>query len=268
MADNGRIPDHSVWGDGEHTVFLLHGGYGSSEYWRPEIKLLTEAGYRVVAWDTPGYGLSPLPEGEYTMESLAESFVRLLEHVGSEGNKNLLLGHSMGGLIAPKVCTLAPDRVAALVISATVESLGHTTPEYQEDFLAERIAPLDAGLKLRDAAPALIAKMMGPESSGDAVELVKRVTADTRDDTFRAAIKAIVEYDGRSTLASLRLPTLCIAGEHDPVGRPDMMQEIANNIEGAEFYCVSGAAHYAWAEYPQVFNETVLSFFDRVIHTS
>jgi 3-oxoadipate enol-lactonase len=260
-----RIPDHNVWGDGDFTVFLLHGGYGSSEYWRPQVKCLLEQGYRVVAWDTPGYGFSPLPDAQYTIEYLAECFTALLEQVGSPGSANVILGHSMGGLIAPKVCILNPGRLSALIISATVESLGHTEPEYQQNFIAERIAPLDAGVKLRDAAPALIQMMMGPDSSGDAVELVKKVTANTPDLTFRAAIKAIVEYDGRETLKGLRLPTLCIAGEHDPVGRPDMMSDIAANIPNSEFSCINGAAHYAWAEYPDVFNGVLFEFLSRVL---
>ncbi len=260
-----RIPDHCVWGHADHTVYLLHGGYGSMEYWGPEVKALLDQGHRVIAWDTPGYGLSPLPAGEYSIESMAESFITLLNVTGSPGNRNILLGHSMGGLIAPKVTAMVPDRIAALIISATVESLGHTSPDYQSQFLTERIAPLDAGMTLREAAPALINAMMGPDSEGEAVELVKRVTADTPDDTFRAAIKAIVEYDGRPVLAELSVPTLCIAGEHDPVGRPDMMREIASNIQGAEFYCVNGAAHYAWAEYPDDFNSCLFAFLEGVI---
>lgn len=265
MSRHTRIADHCVWGDGLYTVYLLHGGYGSADYWRPQVRCLLDAGYRVVAWDAPGYGFSPLPEEQYTIELLAARFLDLLEITGAPGKRNILLGHSMGGLIAPKVAVLNPERIAALIISSTVESLGHTEPEYQKDFLAERLGPLDAGITLREAAPALINKMMGPESKGDAVDLVKRCTVETPDKTFREAIRAIVEYDGRSVLKGLRLPTLCIAGEHDPVGRPDMMMELADNIEGAEFHCVPGAAHYGWAEYPDDYNGAMFAFLRAAI---
>lgn len=265
MGAEVTLPDYRVWGNGPYTIFLLHGGYGSAEYWIHEADYLRRAGYRVVAWDTPGYGTSPIPEGEYSIESLAEQFVGLLTAVGGPGKTNIILGHSMGGLIAPKVATMVPERVAALVISATVESLGHTEPEFQSEFLAERLAPLDAGLRLKDAAPTLIAKMMGPASSGESVELVKRVTADTPDSTFRKAIEAIVKYDGRSVIREINVPTLCIAGEHDPVGRPDMMAALSDSISGAEFCLVEGAAHYAWAEYPEIFNAELMAFLTRVI---
>ena len=71
------VPDHLVAGSGKTTVFLLHGGYGSKDYWKPEIETLVKAGYRVVAWDAPGYGISPLP-ATFTIESLAAACVRLI----------------------------------------------------------------------------------------------------------------------------------------------------------------------------------------------
>ena len=53
------LPDHVVTNDGgQTTVYLLHGIYGAKEYWRPLTRSLAEAGYRVIAWDAPGSGLS------------------------------------------------------------------------------------------------------------------------------------------------------------------------------------------------------------------
>ena len=71
------LPDYMVSGEGDTTVYLLHGAYGSKEYWRFTIKELVGAGFRVIAWDAPGYGISALPE-KMTIASLAESFNRLV----------------------------------------------------------------------------------------------------------------------------------------------------------------------------------------------
>ena len=94
--ESKRIPDYSVHGEGDKTVFLLHGAYGSKEYWRFTIARLTAAGYRVVAWDAPGYGISPLPPVT-TIASLAHALARLVDHAGTKCNG--LLCHSMGGKI-------------------------------------------------------------------------------------------------------------------------------------------------------------------------
>ena len=51
MTYSLRVPDFQVAGDSDTTVFLLHGAYGSKDYFRPEIETLVRAGLRVVAWD-------------------------------------------------------------------------------------------------------------------------------------------------------------------------------------------------------------------------
>ena len=265
QISSSRLPDYAVWGHGEWTVFLLHGGYGSKDYWLPEVRWLCDQGFRVVAWDTPGYGLSPLPpKNDYSIEFMAETFIELLEHVGSAGGKNMLLGHSMGGLITPYVTSRRPDLVAAQVISSTVESLGHTDPQYQADFISERLGPLEAGLTLKESVPLLMKKMLAPQSQGEAIDLVLKVTAETKDETFKTALKAIVAYDGRQALSACHKPTLCVAGELDPVGRPDMMSQLADTV-GGKFICIGGVAHYGWAENPDAFNAAFIEFFEESV---
>ena len=263
QGDKSRMPDYGVWGDGDWTVFLLHGGYGSKDYWLPQVKSLVNEGFRVIAWDTPGYGISPLPKANYSIEFMADRFIALLDKEGAPNGQNILLGHSMGGLIAPRVAVERTDSVKGLVISSTVESLGHTDPEYQANFIAERLGPLEAGLTLKESVPVLMTKMMGPTSEGPEVDLVLKVTAETPDETFKSALKAIVAYDGRMALQACSTPTLCVAGELDPVGKPEMMQQLAQTVNG-EFICIPGVAHYGWAEKPGAFNDAFRAFFSRI----
>lgn len=259
MADL-RIPDYQVAGESEVTVFLLHGGYGSKDYWRDEIEVLVKRGCRVVAWDAPGYGISPLP-AYYSIDLLAKACGLLIEKTGTE--TNILLGHSMGGLIAPRVYDLFPDRVDALILSATVESLGHMSKEFQEEFIQERIAPLSEGKTLSEAAAPLVRSMMGPDSRGPGIDHVVEVATNTPTGTFQAAIRAIVEYDGREVLRRINVPTLCIAGELDVVGRASVMKEMADHIPEAEYVCIEKVGHYAWAEKPEEFNGELLKFLNR-----
>lgn len=258
-----RIPDHEIAGDGELTLFLLHGAYGSRQYYRHEIATLVARGYRVVAWDAPGYGLSPLPS-PYSIETVADACAALVRATGTASN--VLIGHSMGGIIAPLAAVkLGRERVQGLVISATVGSFSAKSKEDQRVFLEERVAPLARGETLSAAAEPLLRTMLAPGSSGPLVDLVLEVAMQTRSETFVAAINAIVDYEGQPTLEHLRqleLPVLAIAGEHDNVGRPEEMRKLAQNV-GGEFVCVPGAAHYAWAEQPEVFNTALFDFLDR-----
>lgn len=258
-----RLPDHEVAGDGDFTIFLLHGAYGSRQYYREEIAMLAARGYRVVAWDAPGYGLSPLPR-PYSIDLVAESCAALVRATGT--TTNVLFGHSMGGIIAPLAAVkLGTRHVQGLVISATVGSFSAKSKEDQRVFLEERVAPLARGETLSAAAEPLLRTMLAPESSGPLVDLVMNVAMQTRSETFVAAINAIVDYEGQPTLQQIRqlaLPVLAIAGEKDSVGRPEEMRKLAQDVNG-EFVSVPAAAHYAWSEQPEAFNTSLFDFLDR-----
>ncbi len=257
---SARIPDHCIAGDGPITVFLLHGAYGSKAYFPDLIASLVGAGHRVVAWDAPGYGLSPLP-GEFSIDTVARAAVRLIERTG--GPTNVVLGHSMGGIVAPRVAALAPTRVAAIIVSASSGSFVNRSQADQERFLRERLDPLETSTTLREAALPVIRSMFASTSSGPLVDLVTEVAASTATETFKAAIRAITRWDGTETVRSLRLPLLAIAGEHDTVGRPEAMQRMFAQVPDAEFACIANAAHYGFAEQPAEFKRVVLDFIAR-----
>ncbi|HTF13659.1 MAG TPA: alpha/beta hydrolase, partial [Burkholderiales bacterium] len=93
-----RMPDYQVTGEGRTTVFLLHGIYGAKDYWRYQTERLVARGYRVVAWDAPGYGISPLPD-PFSFDVVAEAGAQLIR--ATAGERNVVFGHSMGGQITP-----------------------------------------------------------------------------------------------------------------------------------------------------------------------
>ncbi|WP_404300475.1 alpha/beta fold hydrolase [Alicycliphilus denitrificans] len=259
MTTAYRFPDYQVSGSGDTTVFLLHGAYGSKDYFRHEIATLVRAGLRVVAWDAPGYGLSPLPEDGLSIERLGETAACLIDRCGT--GTNIVLGHSMGGITAPAVYAARPDKVHGLVISATVGSFSQKSEEDRKTFLAERVEPLRAGNSFRDTAGAVIDSMFAPGSKGPMVDLVREVALSTNADTFCAAITAITLYDGEPNLKNVKVPALLLAGEHDKVGRPEGMKSVQTQLmPHAEYACIPDAGHYAFAEQHDVFNDHLLRF--------
>ncbi|MGD9946474.1 MAG: alpha/beta fold hydrolase [Burkholderiaceae bacterium] len=255
-----RIPDHSVTGHGDDTVFLLHGAFGAKEYWREQIAALSQAGYRVVAWDCPGYGCSPLP-ADFSVETCARALGRLLDK--EAGPRNIVLGHSMGGMIAQRAYDYFGDRIHGLILSATSAAFGSPDGEWQRKFVADRVAPLDAGRSVAEHAHDFLPQMMAPGAAGPAVDLVVDTVALMRPETFRAAIVAITQYEGRAVLPKMKVPVLAIAGELDKTAPADVMAKMAGKIAGAEFVSMPGVAHFGWAEQPAVFNAHILDFLKR-----
>jgi pimeloyl-ACP methyl ester carboxylesterase len=129
----------------------------------------------------------------------------------------------------------------------------------------EVVEPLRQGRLFRETAAAVVDSMFAPGSGGPMVELVREVALSTSSETFCAAIAAIVDYEGVPALRNVGVPTLLLAVEHDKVGLPDGMAKIRDFVPQAEFVCLPGAAHYAFAEQHARFNEHLLGFVHRVV---
>ena len=259
-----KLPDYAVHHapgiDRGVTLFLLHGAFGAKEYWRAQVQAFTQAGYRVVSWDAPGYGLSALPV-PLTIDHCALALARLLEKEG--GACNVVMGHSMGGMIAQQAWRHARQHIHGYVLSATSASFGSPDGDWQREFVRARVAPLDAGRSIPDYAPEMLRAMMAPGAHGPSVDLVVGTVSQMREETFRAAVAAIVGFEGRDLLPTIDIPVLCIAGELDATAPAAVMQKMANKIAGAEFVSLSGLGHFGWAEDPPRFNAAVLDFLTR-----
>ena len=125
----------------------------------------------------------------------------MLEKVG--GERNVVVGHSMGGMIAQRAWFYARSMIHGYVLSATSAAFGRPDGDWQKDFVRQRVAPLDAGRSIADYAPEMLRAMMKPGAEGDAVELVIATVQRMHEETFRAAIAAIAGFDGRALLASI-----------------------------------------------------------------
>ena len=88
-------------------AFMAIGGYTTA--------ILNRAGYRVVAWDAPGYGTSPIPDA-LTVRDMAELLGRLIEATASA--RTVILGHSNGGMLSTRHVVDHPNTPALVLLSA------------------------------------------------------------------------------------------------------------------------------------------------------
>lgn len=96
------------------TVVLLHGKNFFGAYWRETIKTLSAAGFRVVVPDQIGFGKSDKADIHYSFHQLARNTKRLLDTLGVR--KAVVVGHSMGGMLATRFALLYPETTEKLVL--------------------------------------------------------------------------------------------------------------------------------------------------------
>jgi len=97
------------------TALLLHGKNFSAAYWAPTIRVLADAGFRVIAPDQIGFGKSSKPARyQFTFEQLVANTRALLHRLGVD--RVTVVGHSMGGMLAVRFALGLPARTERLVL--------------------------------------------------------------------------------------------------------------------------------------------------------
>jgi pimeloyl-ACP methyl ester carboxylesterase len=100
--------------DRGRTVLLLHGKNFFGSYWADTIKALSDNGYRVIVPDQIGFGKSSKPNIHYSFHLLAANTKKLLDSLGID--KVVVVGHSMGGMLATRFTLMFPATVSHFVL--------------------------------------------------------------------------------------------------------------------------------------------------------
>ena len=254
-----NVPTCIELGLGDVAVFLLHGVGGRAGAWDKTMPVLADEGFRCIAWDAPGYGNSAMVD-PYTTQLLAKALLALIDSVGAK--RNVILGHSMGGMIAQEAIAMNPDLIHGLILFSTSPAFGRPGGDWQQNFLASRFAPLDAGQGMASLAPALVNSMVAPGLNADAPGVMAAISlmSSVPEATYRAALSAIVSFNRLDNLANIAVPTLCLAGEFDTNAPPAVMEKMASRIPNARYECLAGVGHLGNLEAPHAFNAAVLAF--------
>jgi pimeloyl-ACP methyl ester carboxylesterase len=251
------------------TLVFLHGIGGGKKGFQSSVDYCAEQGFRALAWDMPGYGDSQL-DGTLSFESLAASLEALLD--AANVKQAVLVGHSMGGMVALQAWTYCPSRIAGMVIAASSPAFGHQDGDFQKQFVAQRLAPLEAGQSMAEVADRLIPSMVGPHALPEGARLAQypaglalahACMSAVPPPTYRASLNALVKFEQRAALPTITVSTLCLAGEHDKTAPPEVLRRMAQKIEGAEYECISGVGHLMGFEQEAPFHQAILNFVRR-----
>ncbi len=243
------------------AVVFLHGVGGGRHGWATQQAHVVALGWRSLAWDMPGYGDSPMIE-PYDFAHLARALWQMLD--AAHIQQAVLVGHSMGAMVALQAWTQAPERIRAMVLAASSPAFGNTDGDFHQQFLAQRLAPLEAGKTMANIADRLIPSMVAPGSTAPALALAREGMAAIAPDAYRAALRALVQFEQRAALPTITVPVLCLAAEHDRTAPPSVMERMAQKIPGARYACLAGAGHLLQYEQPEAFNAELEKFLKDV----
>lgn len=250
-------PPHWIeTGAGPRALLFLHGVSGGAQGAAAILPTITPDGWRGLAWDMPGYGASA-PIEPMDFDGLADAVQALLDAAGLD--QAVLVGHSLGGMIALHTAMRHPTRVAGLVLACCTPAFGTHSGPLQQAFLARRLGPLDDGATMRELAVQLIPTMVGPDADPELIHAHVDVMGDIPPNSYRAAMAALVTFDQRAALPSIDVPALVVAGLHDSVSQPSVVRTMADRLPQGRFVALD-AGHLAPFEAPEAFARQVQRF--------
>jgi 3-oxoadipate enol-lactonase len=244
-------------GDGL-AVVLIHGLGGSLYGWRAQSLALAAAGYRAVAYDQRGAGLSAKPPGPYSVELWAEDLERLLEQLRIE--RAALVGHSMGCMVAVEAAGRLGERCLAVALCGGRTSWPAPTVETFE----QRAEFARAG-RLDEVAEAVATNGLSERCRAERPELWGLMVASlTANDPEGYAESALGARDGvMPSLGSLSCPVFAFAGTEDLPTPPAESEAIAAIAQRGETAVIDGAAHWCMLERPREVSDLLTGFLAR-----
>ncbi len=251
---------YESFGSGPALV-LLHGFPLDRTIWRPQAEELSKK-YLVVTPDLRGHGLSEATKGVYSMDLLARDVKGLLDHL--KLGPIVLGGLSMGGYVAFAFYRLFKERVHGMILADTKAEAD--TPEARARREEQALSVLRNGSG--EIAGQLIGRMFTEKTfraNPVLTEKVRRMMESTSPVGVAGALRGMAERpDSTPLLASIKVPTLVIVGEEDPITPVSDARRMEGMIPGSELVVVPGAAHLTSLEKPDEVTGAIRRFLERI----
>lgn len=221
------------------------------EMWDPQVAELAGR-FRCLRYDTRGHGRSAKTPGPTTIADLANDLAGLLD--GLRLGKAHVVGLSLGGMTAQAFALRYPARLSSLTLLATSAYLNAGYGSRAAQVRQQGLAPILDAVMQRSFTPAFIAA--NPAKLGQVRE--KFLANDPEG--YAQCCEAIEHMDLRESISAIQVPTLLLAGEHDPSTPVAMLEDIRTRITGAELVVVPDAAHLLNIEQAAIVNRHMSAF--------
>ena len=238
-------------------VLFLHALGTDLTLWDEVVTRLPD-GLRLIRADMRGHGRSDVPPAPYSMGALVHDAEAVLEGVGAR--EAVVVGLSIGGMIAQGLAAKRFDLVRGLVLSNTAARIG-TRAQWEDRIAAVREGGVAA------LAEATLDRWFGPDHRhGPLAEHWGAKLRATSPEGYMGCAAAIAGTDFWTTTAALRLPTLGIAGSEDGSTPPDLVRETVDLIPGSRFVLMRRSGHLPAADAPDAFAGHLTQFFKEIGH--
>ena len=207
--------------------------------------------------DLRGHGLSDAPAGPYSIGDMARDLRRVIDQAGLQ--RPIIVGISVGGLIALRFALAWPDTVAGLVICDSAARIGSA------EAWNERIAAVEAD-GLDAVAPAVVARWFSAGFADRATlagyrNMLRRTPARG----YTATCAALRDEDLRGRVAEIDVPALVLCGSEDLPTPPEQGRQLASSLPRGRFLEIGATGHLPCLERPEAVAGAIAEFAAEVV---
>ena len=253
---------YEVRGRGEPLVLILGLG-GPCSAWIFQTRAFKKY-YQVITFDNRGVGKSDKPSSPYTVRTMADDTIGLLDYLGVD--KAHVLGVSLGGMIAQEIAINYPERVGKLILGCTAAEIGDTNGSVTRA-MGLKEGPPEADIT--DLRGVDMGKVMSAVTSLSFNRILFKVLLVSVAKIYfkfgkvkgiSGQLEATTAYSTLDRLHEIKAPTLVIAGTGDKIMPIHLSEVLANGIPNARLVKVEGGSHSFFMEMRGRFNKEVLNF--------
>lgn len=241
------------------TAVFIHGAQNDHSVWALQTRYFAHHGFSVLAVDLPGHGRSggsALPR----VELMADWLNALMDAAGV--TKAILIGHSMGSLIALEAAARHSDRIAGIALVGTaypmkVSPLLLDTAREREPVAIDMVNIWShSSIAQKPSAPA-----PGFYVQGGSRRLMQRITQRNPNHVFFTDFSACNDYaNGERAAAALKCPSLFLLGRKDMMTPPKAAASLSAAMPTAKTVALDGSGHALMAEQPDQVLDALFDF--------
>ena len=257
VESGGETIYYEVTGDADApAIVLTHGAGGSHAAWFQQVPALTDAGYRVITWDSRGFGKSTFSTGVLGTEASVADIGAVLDAVGID--RAHFVGQSMGGWWVTAFALAQPVRVRSITLSNTVGGLWtDALVEHFAGFVASTASAFGEQTRLG------VHSALGPSLvTRDPARAFLYQQLNTFHDPPMGAVAGALTGSAveHSALDALGIPILVITGTDDALFPAPLVIDSASRLTNATIVEIADAGHSPYFERPDEYNAVVLAF--------
>jgi 3-oxoadipate enol-lactonase len=259
MADLGDLRLHyRIDGIPDGPALVFANSLGTDLRLWDKVLPLLPTGLKVLRYDMRGHGLSDAPPGPYAMGALVRDLEALMDHL--EIRDAVLVGLSIGGMVAQGLAVKRPDLLRGLVLSNTAAKIG-TRAMWEDRVATVRAQGVEA------LADAVLERWFPPAFRATSEAAAWRnMVARTPVEGYAGCAAAIGRADFYTPTSGLRLPVMGIAGSEDGSTPPDLVRETIDLIPGARFALIRDAGHLPCVDQSRVYAGILTEFLAEIGH--